>query len=198
MAADELVVHGAREHNLKDITVRLPRNALVCITGLSGSGKSSALRAGLVASLAADVLPGSAAWSVVVMRPGPHPLRELARAALGRGHVDVGEILSQLITAEEGDAGTRTVLVVGFIVVTTLAFLLVGAAPTTLLVFAGAFNGLLLPVGIAVLLWVATTRADLLHGYRYPRWLLVVGWAAWLLTLYLAVNSVRPVIELFG
>ncbi|HEU5362054.1 MAG TPA: excinuclease ABC subunit UvrA [Gaiellaceae bacterium] len=41
MAADELVVHGAREHNLKDITVRLPRSALICITGLSGSGKSS-------------------------------------------------------------------------------------------------------------------------------------------------------------
>src|ERR671937_1857893 len=41
MAREELVVHGAREHNLKDITVRLPRNALVCITGLSGSGKSS-------------------------------------------------------------------------------------------------------------------------------------------------------------
>ena len=40
MAADELVVHGAREHNLKDITVRLPRNRLICITGLSGSGKS--------------------------------------------------------------------------------------------------------------------------------------------------------------
>jgi excinuclease ABC subunit A len=39
--ADELVVHGAREHNLKDVTVALPRNALVCITGLSGSGKSS-------------------------------------------------------------------------------------------------------------------------------------------------------------
>jgi excinuclease ABC subunit A len=41
MAVDELVVHGAREHNLKDITVRLPRNRLICITGLSGSGKSS-------------------------------------------------------------------------------------------------------------------------------------------------------------
>jgi excinuclease ABC subunit A len=41
MAADELVVHGAREHNLKDVTVRLPRNRLICITGLSGSGKSS-------------------------------------------------------------------------------------------------------------------------------------------------------------
>ena len=41
MAVEELVVHGAREHNLKDVTVRLPRNALICITGLSGSGKSS-------------------------------------------------------------------------------------------------------------------------------------------------------------
>jgi excinuclease ABC subunit A len=41
MAADEIVVLGAREHNLKDLTVRLPRNALICITGLSGSGKSS-------------------------------------------------------------------------------------------------------------------------------------------------------------
>ena len=41
MPSEELVVHGAREHNLKDVTVRLPRHALVCITGLSGSGKSS-------------------------------------------------------------------------------------------------------------------------------------------------------------
>src|SRR6266700_3886576 len=41
MPQEELVVHGAREHNLKDITVRLPRNALICVTGLSGSGKSS-------------------------------------------------------------------------------------------------------------------------------------------------------------
>jgi excinuclease ABC subunit A len=41
MPAEELVVHGAREHNLKNVTVRVPRSALVCITGLSGSGKSS-------------------------------------------------------------------------------------------------------------------------------------------------------------
>jgi excinuclease ABC subunit A len=40
-AADQLIVHGAREHNLKDVTVRLPRNSLICVTGLSGSGKSS-------------------------------------------------------------------------------------------------------------------------------------------------------------
>lgn len=39
--AEEIVVKGAREHNLKNIDVRLPRNKLVVITGLSGSGKSS-------------------------------------------------------------------------------------------------------------------------------------------------------------
>ncbi len=38
---DEIVIHGAREHNLRDVTVRMPRGAFVCITGLSGSGKSS-------------------------------------------------------------------------------------------------------------------------------------------------------------
>ncbi len=38
---DQLVVSGAREHNLKDITVAIPRGSLTVITGLSGSGKSS-------------------------------------------------------------------------------------------------------------------------------------------------------------
>src|SRR5215470_2548739 len=39
--SDEIVIRGAREHNLKDVTVSLPRDRLVVITGLSGSGKSS-------------------------------------------------------------------------------------------------------------------------------------------------------------
>src|SRR5664280_606161 len=40
-SGEELIVHGAKEHNLKDVTLRLPRYKLICITGLSGSGKSS-------------------------------------------------------------------------------------------------------------------------------------------------------------
>src|SRR6476661_5684160 len=38
---DKIVVKGAREHNLKNIDVELPRDKLIVITGLSGSGKSS-------------------------------------------------------------------------------------------------------------------------------------------------------------
>ena len=41
MAQDAIVIHGAREHNLRDIDVTIPRDKLVVITGLSGSGKSS-------------------------------------------------------------------------------------------------------------------------------------------------------------
>jgi excinuclease ABC subunit A len=41
MGTDRLVIHGAREHNLKNITLDLPRGKLIVFTGLSGSGKSS-------------------------------------------------------------------------------------------------------------------------------------------------------------
>ena len=41
MASDKIIVRGARQHNLKNINVEIPRNQLVVITGLSGSGKSS-------------------------------------------------------------------------------------------------------------------------------------------------------------
>jgi Mn2+/Fe2+ NRAMP family transporter len=115
-------------------------------------------------------------------------------SVIGASYTTVSFITSRTRTSER----LRTALVVGFIAVTTIIYLSVGTAPTTLLVFAGAFNGLLLPVGIGVLLWVAWRRTDLLNGYRYPAWLLGVGGAAWLLTIYLAVRSIRPVIDLFG
>ncbi|MBA8824761.1 Mn2+/Fe2+ NRAMP family transporter [Saccharopolyspora lacisalsi] len=91
----------------------------------------------------------------------------------------------------------RSWLVVGFIGLSTAVFLLLNQAPTTLLVLAGALNGLILPVGFGVLMWVALRRQDLLGGYRYPRWLLVLGVAAWLLTLYLGANSLGGIAALW-
>ena len=41
MAASDILIKGAREHNLQDVEVLLPRNRLICLTGVSGSGKSS-------------------------------------------------------------------------------------------------------------------------------------------------------------
>ncbi|MBN2022609.1 MAG: excinuclease ABC subunit UvrA [Pirellulales bacterium] len=41
MAASDIVITGAREHNLRDVSLVLPRNRLICFTGVSGSGKSS-------------------------------------------------------------------------------------------------------------------------------------------------------------
>ncbi|MBW1769884.1 MAG: hypothetical protein JRJ17_01725, partial [Deltaproteobacteria bacterium] len=41
MSLDKIVVRGAREHNLKNIDIDIPRNRFVVITGISGSGKST-------------------------------------------------------------------------------------------------------------------------------------------------------------
>lgn len=100
------------------------------------------------------------------------------------------------LTSRRTAPRTTNLMVVGFIALSTILFLLIGAAPAQLLVFAGAFNGILLPVGIGVMMWVAWRRRDLLHGYDYPKWLAGIGTAAWLVTIYLAINSIRPAIEL--
>ncbi|NOY55083.1 MAG: excinuclease ABC subunit A, partial [Actinobacteria bacterium] len=41
MSTDRILIRGAREHNLKNLTLELPRNKLIVFTGISGSGKSS-------------------------------------------------------------------------------------------------------------------------------------------------------------
>lgn len=101
-----------------------------------------------------------------------------------------------LTSREKTSPRTTNLLVVGFIALSTIIFLVIDSAPSQLLVFAGAFNGILMPVGIGVIMWVAWRRRDLLHGYEYPKWLAAIGTAAWVLTIYLAFNSVKPAIEL--
>ncbi len=94
------------------------------------------------------------------------------------------------MTSSRTSERTRNLMTVGFIVLSTVIFLAIEEAPVTLLTFAGTFNGLILPIGFGALLWIAWRRRDLLHGYRYPRWLAVVGTLAWLLTLYLGYQAI--------
>ena len=106
--------------------------------------------------------------------------------------------VSFLASLRPGLEQHRGALVVGFIAVSSLVYLLAGAAPVPLLIFAGAFNGLILPVGVSVMLWVALRRPDLLGGYRYPRWLAVLGVCGWLLTVYLGWRSLSGLAKLFA
>jgi Mn2+/Fe2+ NRAMP family transporter len=104
--------------------------------------------------------------------------------------------VSFLTGAATSDTRRRQGWVIVFIAVSTLAFLLAGQAPVTLLVFAGAFNGLILPIGLMLMLWVALRRSDLLGGYRYPRWLAAVGVFAVLTSLFLAWQAIGKVFAL--
>ncbi|WP_262495310.1 NRAMP family divalent metal transporter [Paeniglutamicibacter gangotriensis] len=101
------------------------------------------------------------------------------------------------ITKSTTPERTRNLITVAFIAVCAVIYLFLGQAPQTLLIFAGAFNGLILPFGFAILLYAAWRRRDLLHGYAYPKWLLGIGVATWLLTLYLGWNSLAGLSKLW-
>ena len=52
--------------------------------------------------------------------------------------------------------------------------------------------------GFAILLYAAWRRRDLLQGYAYPKWLLGIGVATWLLTLFLGWNSLAGLAKLWA
>jgi Novel STAND NTPase 1 len=67
-------------HKVRLASEGQPVSRFLAIVGASGSGKSSVARAGLVAALKHDAIPGSARWPVAIFRPGPDPLESLAMA----------------------------------------------------------------------------------------------------------------------
>ncbi|GGQ56600.1 NRAMP family divalent metal transporter [Couchioplanes azureus] len=89
----------------------------------------------------------------------------------------------------------RSWATVAFIAVSTVIYLLIGTAPAALLVFAGGFNGLILPIGFTILLYAAWRRRELLKGYRYPAWLLGLGAVAAALTWYMGATSARTIFD---
>lgn len=105
--------------------------------------------------------------------------------------------VSFLTTFHTAIARYRQWVVVAFILVSSAIYLSLEQAPATLLVLAGALNGLILPVGFGLLIWVALRRRDLLKGYEYPKWLAYLGLAVWLLTLYLGWESLGGIADLW-
>ncbi|MFD1946781.1 PQQ-binding-like beta-propeller repeat protein, partial [Nocardioides aestuarii] len=101
---------AGRERLVAELVARVSGPSFLAVVGASGSGKSSLVRAGLLAALADDALPGSSGWTHLVLRPGPHPMRELAQRVLGARRPDRGAILESLV--RDGEPGDRTVLVV--------------------------------------------------------------------------------------
>ena len=143
-----------------------------------------------------------------------NPAGDAFRFALGAGgEVVFGIIMwSAAITSVIGASYTSTSflkvmgpwvtryerwVVCGFIATSTTVFLVAATTPVKLLIFAGAFNGLILPFGLGILLWIAARRRDLMGGYKYPAWLIVIGVVAWVATIYLGYNALTGLKNLF-
>ena len=92
----------------------------------------------------------------------------------------------------------RNIATVVFICISLAVYLALGTAPAALLVFAGGFNGLILPVGLTIFTWIGFARSDLLGGYRYSRPLLALSAAVCALTWYMGIKSVGTIFAFLG
>ena len=78
---DDAEFFFGRERLVAELVTHLVGAGLVGVVGPSGSGKSSLVRAGLLPALREGVLPGSDRWRQLILRPGDHPMAELAGVA---------------------------------------------------------------------------------------------------------------------
>lgn len=96
------------------------------------------------------------------------------------------------------DDRARNIATVLFIAVSLGVYLGLGTAPAALLVFAGGFNGLILPIGLTIFMYIGFARSDLMGGHRYNRPLLVLGALTCALTWYMGVKSVGTIFAFLG
>lgn len=88
------------------------------------------------------------------------------------------------------------IIVISFIVVSTLVFLFLGK-PVTLLIVAGALNGLILPITLGTIL-IASKRKSIVGDYKHPTWMLWFGIVAVVVTIVTGIFSLQGLTELFG
>jgi len=80
-----------------------------------------------------------------------------------------------------------------FIALALLLYVVLGATPAGLLIFVGGFNGLVLPIGLTIFVYVAACRKDMMGNYNYPKWLLILGVLTCMLTWWMGYMSFTTV-----
>lgn len=96
------------------------------------------------------------------------------------------------------DDRARNIATVLFIAVSLAIYLALGTAPAALLVFAGGFNGLILPIGLTIFTYIGFARSDLMGGHRYSRPLLALSVIVCALTWYMGLRSVSTIFAFLG
>ncbi|HHT58204.1 NRAMP family divalent metal transporter, partial [Corynebacterium stationis] len=102
------------------------------------------------------------------------------------------------VTTQRVAPRIRNFLTVGFVIGCTILFVVLNSAPQKLLIFAGAFNGIILPIAFALVMWVAFRRRDLLGGVKHPVWLLVAGSLALILEIYIGINAFSGIVNMWA
>ena len=87
--------------------------------------------------------------------------------------------------------------IVGFIILSTIVMALIGQ-PATLLVLAGALNGLILPITLGVCLVASKKKTIMGEDYHHPNWLLILGIIVVIISAYLGITSLGNLATLFA
>lgn len=86
--------------------------------------------------------------------------------------------------------------IIAFIAISTLIMAFIGK-PATLLILAGALNGLILPITLGIML-IASKRKDIVGDYKHPTWLLIFGLIVVLISAYTGITSLSSLGALFA
>ncbi len=96
--------------------------------------------------------------------------------------------VSFLKTFHPAIAKNENKVIIAFIIVSTLIMLVLGN-PATLLVLAGAFNGLILPITLGICLIASKKKSIMGETYKHPTWLLVLGIVVVIISAYMGINT---------
>ena len=131
-------------------------------------------------------LPAVTAYLVAGVLIGPNCLGLLGIPGIGFASFDYVASFSLICD-----------VALGFIAFSTLMMVILGNA-AALLIIAGAFNGLILPVTLGVMLFAGHKASIVGSEYKHPMWLTILGAIVVVIALYSGVQAVPGIMALFG